>query len=267
MTRGYKWCQESRLRRVLPARRFAHGSWPGVTGPGSSGPHSGDVKQWDFPNELVTELDKKTIIGEVLRMGVETLFSTHIYSFGGSTYRQTDGGPIGLRSTCAIARVVMARYTIKWKAKLTHHNIHLEGDALYVDDGRVIMYGLRAGWRWHDGGLWYCKQWEVEDCSKTITARTKAAIGASMLGITACLDFTVETDEEYPSNWLPTLDMDLRVRGDNIILYQFFEKPTSSKMCLQSDTALSQNGLVQSLVEDVKRRLLTTSEDVPDIVR
>ena len=38
-------------------------------------------------------------------------------------------------------------------------------------------------------------------------------------------------------------------------------------MCLQSDTALSQNGLVQSLVEDVKRRLLTTSEDVPDRVR
>ena len=38
-------------------------------------------------------------------------------------------------------------------------------------------------------------------------------------------------------------------------------------MCLQSNTALSQNGLVQSLVEDVKRRLLTTSEDVPDRVR
>ena len=138
MTRGYKWCQESRLRRVLPERHFARGSWPGVTGPGPSGPHSGDIKQWDFPNVLVTELDKKAIIGEVLRMGVETLFSTHIYSFGGSTYRQTDGGPIGLRSTCANARVVMARYTIKWKAKLTQHNIHLEGDALYVDDGRVF---------------------------------------------------------------------------------------------------------------------------------
>ena len=85
----------------------------------------------------------------------------------------------------------------------------------------MIMYGLRAGWRWHDGGLWYCKEWEVEDCSETITARTKAAIGESMLGITACLDFTVETGEEFPSNWLLTLDMSLSVRGDNIILYQF----------------------------------------------
>ena len=59
----------------------------------------------------------------------------------------------------------------------------------------------------------------------------------------------------------------MKVRGDNIILYKFFEKPTSSKLCLQSGTALSQNGLVQSLVEDVKRRLLTTSEDVPDSIR
>ena len=97
---------------------------------------------------------------------------------------------------------------------------------MYVVDGRLILYGLRAGWRWQDGGLWYCKQWEVEDSTKTITARTKSAIGESMLGMTACLDFTVETGEEYQSNWLPTLDMSLSVRGDNIILYQFYEKPT-----------------------------------------
>ena len=132
-----------------------------------------------------------------------------------------------------------------------------------MDDGRVILYGLRAGWRWHDGGLWFCKQWEVEDCTNTSTERTKCAIGESMKGITMCLDFTVETGEEYDSDWLPTLDMSMKVRGDNIILYKFFEKPTSSKLCLQSGNALSQNGLVQSLVEDVKRRLLTTSEDVP----
>ena len=37
-------------------------------------------------------------------------------------------------------------------------HVTLELDAVYVDDGRVALYGLRSGWRWHDGGLWYCKE-------------------------------------------------------------------------------------------------------------
>ena len=42
------------------------------------------------------------IIREVLRVGVETVFSIHVITFNGAIYRQVDGGPIGLCSTCAI---------------------------------------------------------------------------------------------------------------------------------------------------------------------
>jgi len=31
----------------------------------------------------------------------------HYYTFGGKTFHQTRGGPIGLRGTCAVARVAM----------------------------------------------------------------------------------------------------------------------------------------------------------------
>ena len=132
-------------RGVLPDRIFAHGSWPGVTGPGPASPHTSDTKQCDFPNVLIITINKKMIIGKVLRVGVETLFSTHIYTFNGSIYRQVDGGPIGLRSTCAISRVIMARFTVQWKGKVADNNNTLELDALYVDDGRVALYGLRSG--------------------------------------------------------------------------------------------------------------------------
>ena len=91
-------------------------------------------------------------------MCVETLFANHVCTFNEAIYRQVDGGPIGLHSTCAILRVVMARFTVKRKGKVADKNITLELDALYVDDGRVALYGLRSGWRWHDGGLWYCKE-------------------------------------------------------------------------------------------------------------
>ena len=43
-----------------------------------------------------------------MRIAVEAVFNTHVYQFGGHYYHQTDGGPIGLRATGALARVVMA---------------------------------------------------------------------------------------------------------------------------------------------------------------
>ena len=63
-----------------------------------------DEKQWKFPPSMqLTPLEKKMVISEVLRLSVEIMFSTHIYSFGGRNYKQKEGGPIGLRSTCALS--------------------------------------------------------------------------------------------------------------------------------------------------------------------
>ena len=45
---------------------------------------------------------------------VEILFTNHIYIFGGKWFRQAKGGPIGLRGTCAVARVVMNVWDGMW---------------------------------------------------------------------------------------------------------------------------------------------------------
>ena len=71
-----------------------------------------------------------------------------------------------------------------------------------------------------------------------------------MGNIVGCLEFTVESPEDFPDQWLPTLDMSLKVDNNNQVQYRFFEKPTASKLCLQADTALGQNCFVQSLVQD-----------------
>ena len=83
-----------------------------------------------------------------MKLLVEVSFKTHAYTFGGKYYRQSDGGPIGLRSTCAIARVCMAMHSIKWRQRMKSNNITICADGFYVDDGRVFMFPLRAGWRW-----------------------------------------------------------------------------------------------------------------------
>ena len=61
---------------------------------------------------------------------------------------------------------------------------------------------------------------------------------------------------------MPTLDFKIRINSQNQIEYNFYEKPTASNRCLQSDTALNQNCLIRSLVNEVGRRLDSFSETV-----
>ena len=51
LVRGYDWCLNSKLRRVLPSRRYAHGTWPGITGAGPLGPSCNGEEQWIFPKK------------------------------------------------------------------------------------------------------------------------------------------------------------------------------------------------------------------------
>ena len=100
-------CRLGPLRRVLPKRRFVNGARPGVTGAGPMGAEAGDQEQWKFPPVKLTKLEKRLIVATVMRIAVLTLFRTHTYSFGNKFYQQRAGGPIGLRSTCCVARLVM----------------------------------------------------------------------------------------------------------------------------------------------------------------
>ena len=226
------------------------------------GAQEDDEKQWKFPNVELTSLERKMVMSEVMRLSIEIMFSTHIYSFGGRNYKQREGGPIGLRSTCALSRVVMARWDEKWKARMTSANLKVEDDGRFVDDARAFMYPLRPGWRWEGEELWYKQEWEEEDYLLSPTERTKRAIHSSMQGVTQCLTFTVETGEDFTDGWLPTLDFKLRVNSKNQIEYNFYEKPTASNRCLQTDTALNQNCLMRSLGNEVGRRLDSFSATV-----
>jgi hypothetical protein len=98
------------------------------------GAGSDDKIQWEFRRGVVlTEWERKRVMAEVLRQSVEIMYSTHNYSFGGKTYKQQEGGPIGLRSTCALARVVMGRWDCKWKKRMSKTNIKMEDDGRFVD--------------------------------------------------------------------------------------------------------------------------------------
>ena len=247
-------CNKSKLRRVLPTKRGTRGSRPGVRGAGPSGPTRGDQEQWKFkPNLNIREAEKREIIARVIEIAVQVMFSTHVYTFGGDYYRQTTGGPIGLRSTCSVARLVMKVWDDKWLQRLQELKVQIEEAIRYMDDGRTALFRFKHGWRWAMGKIMYCKRWETEDQHLSGIEITKRILAGTMAGLEEYLEFTMETEEDFEDKWLPTLDTKLCVSKDNIIMYQFYEKPTNPNTVLHQRTAMAEDSKVRSLTNEVMK--------------
>ena len=143
-------CRSSGLKRVLPTRRYNMGSRPGLKGEGPQGGQRGDQEQWVFPHVRLRPHEKKLLIATVVEKATEAMFHHHYYTFGGQMFQQTEGGPIGLRGTCTIARLVMQMFDRKWENMLVGTGIKLELYARYMDDGRILAHPIKRGWRWVD---------------------------------------------------------------------------------------------------------------------
>ena len=257
LNRSAEYYRSHTLQRVLPVRRGRTGSRPGVTGKGPMGPERGDQEQWRFPDIILAEEEKKPIVAEVIKIMIEILFKNHLYTFGGKRYRQKKGGPIGLRATCAIARLVICAWDRKWKELITKNNITLEEDIRYMDDGRIILLPFRPGWRWSEGGVKFTKRWAMEDKDRTGLEITKDILDESMQEVFPYLNFTTEVGEGE-EEWLPTVDIMMRIEPNNILSYKYFEKTTTTNAMIQKRSALDENSKIQMLSNELMRRLANT---------
>ena len=59
-----------------------------------------------------------------------------------------EGGPIGLRGTCTLARLVMQIFDRKWMDLVKDAGLLIELYMRYMDDGRKFLQPIRRGWRW-----------------------------------------------------------------------------------------------------------------------
>ena len=78
------------------------------------------------------------------------MFNNHYYKYGGTTYNQVQVGPIGLRGTCAIAKLAMQLFDSKWRTVLEELGIKVWLMVRYVDDMRVALPPVKRGWRWYE---------------------------------------------------------------------------------------------------------------------
>ena len=136
-----------RLSRVVPVRKYNRGRMPGMTGDEALKKVEEHEERFLHPNIELTKDEEINMFATALEIAVKFMFKHHVYSFGGKTYCQTDSGPIGLRITMAVARLVMGEWGEKMKAILTDADIKIFLSGLFVDDCRYLTSSLPDGVR------------------------------------------------------------------------------------------------------------------------
>ena len=109
--------------------------------------------------------------------------------------------------------------------------------------------GTDSGWKFNKD--------RVDD--RDDQTRTSEEICKSLNFVMNFLKFTTETEMDFTNNMLPTLDVQISVEEDGVMLYKHYTKPTSSGLLIQRNTALSDQIIFSSLRQDLMRRLKNTS--------
>ena len=171
--------------------------------------------QWCFPKKEddLTAIENRNIIARTAEIGVRVIFENFTYRWGGDTYRQSSGGPIGCRVTMAVARIVMQVWSEQYRSLLESEGILIAMMKGYVDDNRQITRLLAMGKRFNVEN----NKFEVTDEALEYDIKAKAdgehvdqrmarVCRQAMVSVNPDLDFTVETAQEYKEGYIPTLE-------------------------------------------------------------
>ena len=93
---------------------------PRPTGVDPPTPHQPPLSKWRQinPDVELRDTERRLILAKAVKVAVKIIFANHIYQFGGKKYKQVAGGPIGLRLTRLVARVVTDTWDLAFLSKL-----------------------------------------------------------------------------------------------------------------------------------------------------
>ena len=149
------------LGKLLPARAKKGGNKPGPTTDKLARKHPAPVQPGDKaqteqlskwlptnPDKELSEPEKRLLVAKAIKYAIITIFHNHVYQFGGKRFRQTLGGPIGLRLTSLVARVVMDRWALSFLGKIDRAGVKVWAMVKYVDDINIVINVLDNNLVW-----------------------------------------------------------------------------------------------------------------------
>ena len=87
----------------------------------------------------------KKLLGLALEIGIKASFNLHCYQFGGKVFLQKFGGPIGMRLTMSVSRVVMADWWVRVVKIIREAGMKILMGSSYVDDVRMVLMSICPG--------------------------------------------------------------------------------------------------------------------------
>ena len=93
------------VSNIIPDRRFNKGAWPGVRVADSKSKNDTTNIKWVNKRTVFSEVDKRTILGAVLKIGVKAIFGNHVYKYCDKIYKQINGGLTGFQVTGWVAKL------------------------------------------------------------------------------------------------------------------------------------------------------------------
>ena len=182
-------------------------------------------------------------------------------SNGGECYQQEEGGPIGVRVTGSASEIVMLDWAIQYLEILESSGLWVPLLAGYLDDGRQESSSFPEG-------VGYNKETRLfehseaalkEDLARkkegeSLNQRMARVCSAAMNAINPDLVFTVEVQEDFQNERLPTLDFQAWL-SNGVISHSFYQKPMKTPYVLMARSAMAQQQKYQILSNDLTRRL------------
>ena len=156
----------------------------------------------------------------------------------------------------------MLNWDRKYKKRLEDNNLEAEDHDRYMDDVRTWLHSIKPGWRWVGEELLFCESWRKEDLKEGNVGlrKSRQVLEGMMNNIHNFLKMTMETGDEFEDGKLPTLDINLWVGEDGLVLHTFYEKPMSNNQVLHKYTAMPENTKIAALTQELVRRMKNSSE-------
>ena len=215
-------------------------------------------EQWILKCKDVTRDQRMEIVGRCLEIAMRVVFENFSYMFGGKTFLQEEGGPIGNRLTMACSRVVMTDWREKYLDILDKAGIVTTLLKIYVDDVRQISTKIRDELRYEadkEDWMWSAEA-EDEDVRKrsegqTVDGRMARILQLAMNSINGDLVFTTELQEDFPDGRLKILDFKMWLEEDQEVNHTFFDKSMKTQLQLPKRSAMSEKQKISILSNDL----------------
>ena len=224
------------------------------------------------PGRKPNEREKNTMISLALKKGIQATMKNHLYMLDGKVYHQSEGGPIGLQLTGAIARTFMLWWDKKLMEKLREATKKIRWEChmylRYVDDGNIVCTPFPPGSKIEGDSIVVegCDDISAESRDRPADKRTAEIV--KTIANTLCEFIQVEID--YPSAHeairMPILDLEVAVvRGR--IAYRHYRKIMANPVVIHQRSAMPQNVKRACLTNEVIRMMRNTSRDEDEEVR